>query len=176
MTHFRAAGLLALGLLLLPLVWTGYADLSDALAAPGAARAGGVCVIDGAQPVEHVYLLARQNATPNPNARTELVEGYNGYCKLATPPPAHANRSWWMVSVQRLQEGYDADLVAGGQNFPPLEWEWPITLTWAGESRSLAPGRWSTRLLAQMLQVAPVLSLFAMIALPLREYVQRGNS
>lgn len=167
MHHLRAFGLLGLSLLLLTVVWDGYGRLDSALAAPGA-----VCLVDGVTPVPTVYPAASAASFDRANA-VSLAAGAGGYCRLS--PDALAEllaMAWWHVDGMAYPAGYNADL--RGQNFPPLEWDWPIRLTWGADNRTLASAGWAGRILERILPLMPFVSIAAMIALVAREYVPSG--
>ena len=169
MRYMRAAGMIALALLLIPMIWDGYSSLPD--------DAGPGCIIDGdvGRRVEHVYLITSETPVPEPTEGQTfaLQEGYGGACRLGRQPGASqmANRWWWQADGQVYKEGYDVDL--SQQNFPPEEWDWEITLTWTAGLMTLDGSGWGGRILKVTLPIIPFASIMAALAVAARE-LSRG--
>ena len=166
MRYLRAGGFLALALMLVPLIWQGYEELDVLIDNPG-----GVCIIDGdlARSAAVAYPLDSEDARPSGNG-VALGKGPAGGCELATANAA----AYWQVGGAVYRTGHvDADVGLDTVPFPPAEWDWDLTLSWAPPLMTLEPYSWATRFLAPTMGLMPVASLACAIVLALRAYLGR---
>lgn len=159
MSYLRAAGMLALALLLVPLIWQGYSDLGSIIDG-----GGGRCVLDGdpSRPAGMATLSGTDY---------EFQEGSAGYCALdlASDLDVYANTTW-TLDGEDYQAKYAATFGDGDRlNFPPLAWDWPVTLTWQPELQTLAQFGWGRYLVTPTLGLMPALVLICALAMAVRE-------
>ncbi len=152
MHHLKAGGILAIALMLVPFMWNGYQELSDLRDASGPA-----CIVDG-------DVGRRIGTVAQPGRLLAVGQRSDGRCQLGAS--FDSGVTWSVDGTDYTQTtNYTA-----GDPFPAAAWNWPITLTWHGNSlRTLGASGWVGQAYDVWIRMAPLATL--VIALGMAFYV-----